>query len=114
MPAVSPHRKRRGADTARIGAAYLVDNGFPWATDAGAGRRGADILGTPGLSWEFKARRDFSPLAWLRQADRSPGLAVCVFRPDGMGEASVEQWGMLLRFGDGVPVLRAAGYGDPP
>lgn len=107
-------RRRRGADTQRAVARYLVANGWPYATDAGAGRNGADILGTPGLAIEVKARRDFSPLAWLRQAAQTlGGVPICVHRPDGMGEASVAAWPVTMRLCDAVTLLRDAGYGDP-
>lgn len=112
-------RKSRGAETQRIVATYLAGHGWPYATDAGAGRPGADILGTPGLVWEVKARTRFDPLAWLKQAERSAEAYVngvvplVVVRPNGMGPVSIADWPMLLRFGDGVTLLRAAGYGDP-
>jgi hypothetical protein len=109
----TPTRKRRGAASQSIVASYLVANGFPYATDAGAGRNGVDILGTAGLSWEVKARRGFSPLAWIRQAAGSPGLPLVVLRPDGMGPASIADWPVTLRLSDVVSLLRAAGYGDP-
>jgi hypothetical protein len=106
-------RKARGAETQRAVAAYLAGNGWPYATDAGAGRSGEDILGTPGLSWEVKARRDFRPLEWVRQAGKSAGLALVAHRPDGMGPASIADWPVTLRLEDVVKLLRAAGYGDP-
>ena len=109
----TPTRKRRGAETQRTVAAYFVANGWPYATDAGAGRPGSDILGTPGLAIEVKARRDFSPLAWLRQATTGQGVPLCVHRPDGMGPASVADWPVTMRLSDAVALLRAAGYGDP-
>lgn len=106
--------KKRGAETQRAVAAFLASNGWPYATDAGAGRNGCDILGVTGLAIEVKARRDFSPLAWLRQARAGgPGLPMCVHRPDGMGVTSVPDWPVTLRLSDVVGLLRAAGYGDP-
>ena len=107
-------RKSRGAETQRIVAAYLIGHGWPYATDVGAGRGGVDILGTPGLAWEVKARRDLNLLAWLRQASTGNGLPIVVHRPDGMGPASIADWPMTLHFGQGVTLLRAAGYGDFP
>lgn len=109
----SPHRKRRGAETQLAVAGYFRDHGWPYATDAGAGRSGSDLLGVPGLGVEIKARRDLNPMAWVRQADNGTGLPLCVFRPDGMGPASVDQWPVLMRLSDVVGLLRAAGYGDP-
>ena len=64
MPSNS--RKVRGAETQRLVAAYWNENGWPWATDAGAGRSGSDLLNTPGLKAEVKARRDLNLAAWLR------------------------------------------------
>lgn len=46
----SPHRKRRGAETQRLVAAAWRADGWPFCEDAGAGRNGADLLNTPGLS----------------------------------------------------------------
>lgn len=108
-------RKSRGAETQRLVAAYLAENGFAHATDAGAGRAGRDILGTIGLAIEVKARREYSPLAWLRQAEAAAGgdLPLVAHRPDGMGPALVDDWPVTLRLRDAVTLLRAAGYGDP-
>jgi hypothetical protein len=94
-------------------AAYLREHGFPWATDAGSGRPGTDILNTPGLGWEIKARAQFDPLAWLRQARGYPGLPLVVWRPNGYGPSNIAAWPMMTLFGPGVELLRAAGYGDP-
>ena len=110
----SPHRKRRGAETQRTVAAYLADHGWPYATDAGAGRAGSDILGTPGIGWEIKARRDLDLPAWLRQAARGNAVPILVHRPDGYGPALIGQWPATMRLADLVELLRAAGYGDPP
>jgi hypothetical protein len=110
-------RKRRGAKTQALIAEYLRPRGWPFAEDAGAGRRGLDILGTPGLAIEVKARRDLQLPKWLRQAagyrEDGGGLPIVVHRPDGFGEASIDDWPATLRLTDLVRLLRAAGYGDP-
>ncbi len=108
-------RKQRGAETQRTVATYLSANGWPYATDAGAGRPGRDILGVPGIACEVKARRDYSPLQWLRQATATAAgdLPIVVHRPDGLGPASVAEWPVTLRLADAVRLLRASGYGDP-
>ena len=113
MPSSS--RKQRAAETQRLVAEYMRDHGWPYATDAGAGRNGNDILNIAGINVEVKARRDFSPTGWLRQASGvvTPGLACVVQRPDGYGPAKIEDWLMITRFGDGIILLRQAGYGDP-
>lgn len=109
----SPHRKRRGAETQRAVADHLAAHGWPYASDAGAGRAGCDVLNTPGLCLEVKARRDLNLTGWLKQAAGRPGLPIVIHRPDGMGPASIEDWPATLRLADLVRLLRAAGYGDP-
>jgi hypothetical protein len=110
----STYRRQRGWETQRTVAAYLAVNGWPFATDAGAGRPGSDILGVPGLGIEVKARRDFKPLEWVRQAVKSTnGIPMCVLRPDGMGPATVASWPVTMRLEDVVSLLRQAGYGAP-
>lgn len=106
-------RKARGMRTQKLVAEYLRDRGWPHASSAGAGRSGADVLETPDISVEVKARTDLSPLAWVRQAEKAADgrLPFVVFRPNGMGE-DVSQHLAMLRFGDLVELLHAAGYGD--
>ena len=105
-------RKRRGSETQNAVAAWFADHGWPHAESAGAGRPGVDVLGLPGLSCEVKARRGFSPLAWIRQARQQPGLPLVVHRPDGLGVASVADWPVTMRLEDVTGLLLAAGYGD--
>lgn len=105
-------RKVRAAATQRMVAAYFAVHGWPFATDAGAGRAGCDILGVPGLSIEVKARADLRPMEWVRQACTRSGLPMVVFRPNGMGEASLGNWPVIMRLSDVTELLRAAGYGD--
>lgn len=106
-------RKARGMRTQLLTATHLAANGWPHAQTAGSGRAGVDVLGTPGLSIEVKARRDWSPLAWVRQAAGKPGVPFVVVRPDGMGETTVGSWPCVIRLDDLIAVLRAAGYGEP-
>lgn len=96
-------------------AAYLRSNGWPFATDAGAGRPGRDVLNTIGLAIEVKARRAYNPLAWIRQAVASAAgdLPLVVHRPDGIGPANIADWPVTFRLEDAVNLLHAAGYGDP-
>ncbi|MGH3381343.1 MAG: hypothetical protein ACRDP6_42090 [Actinoallomurus sp.] len=109
----SQYRKRRGAETQRLTAAAWRGDGWPFCEDAGAGRNGKDLLGTPGLSVEIKARRDFSPLAWMKQAAGEDGIPIVVMRPDGAGPASVDNWPAFIRHADLRRLLRLAGYGNP-
>jgi len=110
---MSQHRKHRGMRTQKLVADYMRENGWPFADSAGAGRQGVDITGTVDLAIEVKARADLSPLAWVRQAEAAAGgrLPFAVFRPNGMGETP-ERFLAMIRFGDLVALLRAAGYGD--
>jgi hypothetical protein len=109
------YRKERGRETEHITAQYLTQNGFPHAQPTGAGRPGTDITGTPGIVWEIKARRALNLGADLRQVARhGDGLGILVIRLDGMGPASIADWPMVVRLSDGIPLLRAAGYGDQP
>jgi hypothetical protein len=92
---------------------YLKERGWPHATSAGAGRSGVDVLNTPDIAVEVKARADLNPLAWVRQAETSADgrLPFVVFRCNGQGE-DAGKYLMMLRLEDGVPLLNAAGYGD--
>ena len=109
----SQSRKARGRRTEKVLAAYYAENGFPYAEPTGAGRSGIDITGMPGLAPEVKARSGFQPLAWLRQAASRAGLPFAVFRCNGQGEKSVEEWGVLMSVGEHTKLLRLAGFGDP-
>lgn len=108
-------RKSRGAESQTLAAAKFKATLYPYATDAGAGRNGVDVLNTDGLAVEVKARKGFSPLAWVRQAVAQAAdgdLPVVVIRPDGMGPATVDSWPVMLRFADLINLLAEAGYGD--
>ena len=102
-------RKHRGYKTQKIVADHLAARGWPFAESAGAGRSGSDITGVPGLAIEVKARADFSPMAWVRQASLNDGLPMVTFRPNGMGEASVGTWPVILRL---TPYVGQAAIGE--
>lgn len=106
------YRRRRGAESQNAVAQAFKAAGFRYAESAGAGRNGRDVLGTPGLAVEVKARRDWSPMAWTKQAAAAADgdLPVVVARPDGFGPAHLDDWPCILRFADLVSLLRAAGY----
>jgi hypothetical protein len=40
-------------------------------------------------------------------------LGIGVIRPDGMGEASIGTWPVVMCLDDAIALLRAAGYGTP-
>lgn len=112
---MTQHRKARGMRTQLLVAQHLAANGWPHATSAGSGRSGVDILGTPDIAVEVKARADLNPLAWLKQAEAAADgrLPMAVFRPNGLGERP-GQFLTLMRLDDLIELLHAAGYGDTP
>jgi hypothetical protein len=110
-------RKVRGAQTQTAVARYLQATLFPYAESAGAGRSGRDVLNTPGVAVEVKARAGLDPLEWVRQSRKAsvPGeLPVVVFRPNGLGLLSVGEWLVFITLEDFVVLLERAGYGTPP
>jgi hypothetical protein len=97
--------------TERVTALYLSQ----WWRSACVGRgAGKDILNVP-FDVEIKARTDFQPLAWLRQATKraaaSNELPFVVCRMNGQGEDASEYLA-FMRFGDLVQLLLKSGYGD--
>lgn len=108
-------------------AAYLT-RWWPSAESAGAGRKGTDVLGVPGVVWENKTADEFRPLEFVRQAQghaqrsnsRKPGTALCspadeaipvaVYWPRGTGKESADVTIAMLPLGVLVRLLREAGY----
>jgi hypothetical protein len=110
---MSPTRRGRGAATEHLVANHWRTHGWPYATVKRGS--GVDLENVPGVNVEIKARRDFVPTLWLKQAEhRQAGLPVVIVRPDGMGPASIGSWVAVLRHDDLIALLHAAGYGDPP
>lgn len=109
----NPHRRARGAETQRV-VADRFRTLYPHAVAVGAGSPGRDVLHTPGIAVEVKARRDLNLTAWLRQATRAAGTDVplVVHRPDGFGPATVDVWPVTFRLVDAVHVLHLAGFGE--
>jgi hypothetical protein len=73
---------------------------FLFATDAGAGRPGRDILNTPGLYVEVKARGSASLPALLAKAEKDMNegeLPIIVWRHNGQGEKTIGQWTVTMR-----------------
>jgi hypothetical protein len=108
-------RKTRGMKTQALIAEWFRARGFPFATDAGAGRGGRDVLNLVGLACEVKARAGFEPLAWVKQAAKATDgdLPFVAFRCNGQGPAAIGDWPVLVRLEDFTALIRAAGYGDP-
>lgn len=94
-------RKRRGMRTQALLAQRWRHSGwFPYAQDQGAGRPGRDILNTPGYFVEVKARGRLTLLETLRKAEQDAEkgeLAFVVWRHNGQGEESVDDWTVTVR-----------------
>lgn len=63
--------------------------------------------------WMIKARRAFNPLAWIKQsvAAADGRLPLVIIRCDGQGEATIDEWPVMLRLADAIKLLHEAGYG---
>ena len=109
--ATSQSRKHRGYRSQKVFAEYIRPL-FPYAEPTGAGRQGRDILSTPGVSFELKARRGFSPLAAVKQAkdEAGPDVPVAILRMDGQGEKSIGQWLAVMDVDTLLRLLKEAGY----
>jgi hypothetical protein len=106
---MSQNRKYRGFRTERVVADYLRR----WWEGASVGRgSGRDILNVP-FDCEVKARTGLDVVGTLRQIEtrtaESGLLGFACFRLNGQGETA-EQYVAMLRLGDLVELLRAAGY----
>ena len=86
---------------------------FPYAEPTGAGRQGKDILSTPGVWFELKARTGFNPLAALKQieVESESEHGIAVLRMNGQGEKSIYDWVVCMRVSTMKDLLREAGYG---
>lgn len=106
------YRKERASETQNLVAARYRAAGFEHAESTGAGRQGRDVVGVLGIATEVKARKDFNPVGFVRQAESyaDGDLPVAVVRPDGMGPAAIDEWPVVLRFGDFLELVKAAGY----
>lgn len=70
------------------------------------------MLGVPGLAIEVKARRNFDPLAWIKQAVKNAtcDIPLVVVRCNGQGAKSVNDWPVIMRWGDLKILLKEGNY----
>jgi hypothetical protein len=102
------HRKHRGYRTQKVIADYLKQ-WWAYADTAGAGRQGEDILNIPTISIEVKARSDFQPLAWIKQAESNADgkLPMVIMRCNGQGEDAGEYLA-FVKLKDIMPIIYQA------
>ena len=107
------HRKHRGYKTQKVVADWLKQ-WYPYAESTGAGRQGEDITGVP-FSIEVKARSDFQPLAWIKQAEayKRDNIAFVVSRCNGQGE-DASQYLAFMRLGDLMTILQERTQNNEP
>ena len=108
------HRKTRGYRTQKVIADYLK-HWWQYADTAGAGRQGEDILNIPTLSIEVKARADFQPLAWIKQAASNANgkMPMVIMRCNGQGEDAGEYLA-FVKVKDIMPILHLVAPTDVP
>lgn len=88
---------------AQVHVAAFLRPIFPWINTVSGAASGKDLRNTPGLAGEVKARRDFAPMEWLRQASKNAGadeMPIVIWQPDGYGPASMKQWPYMGYLGD--------------
>ena len=109
----SQHRKHRGYRTQRVIAEWL-QQWYPYALPVASGNNGSDITGIP-YAIEVKARSDFSPLAWIKQAESNKGdkLSFVVSRCNGQGE-NAEEYLAFMRLGDLMKILQDRAPNNEP
>ena len=107
---MSQNRKYRGFRTERVVAEYLKR----WWEGASVGRgSGRDVLNVP-FDCEIKARSTLNIPETLRQIEarttKSGLLGFACFRLNGQGDTKPADYVAMLRLGDLVELLVAAGY----
>jgi hypothetical protein len=103
----------RGRRTAQAVAAALRSAGLTHAEAVTGAMTGQDITGAPGLSIEVKATAGNPNPAALRQARanaRDDDICLTVWRPNGSGPATLDDWVVSLTFADAVRLLTDGGY----
>jgi hypothetical protein len=99
---VTDARQARGKRTNVVVAAWLAAHGWPRADPTVGAETGRDVHNIYGHCLEVKARKNFDPLGWWKQAkdNAEPGERSCVIiRCNGQGEHA-EQYFVLRRLED--------------
>lgn len=101
----SQSRRRRGRATEHVVAEYLAQF-WKEARVVNSGASGSDVVGLP-FDVEVKARAGFNPKSYLDQLKRRTmgGLGFAVLRLNGQGENNPEDYAVVMRLGDLIPIL---------
>jgi hypothetical protein len=102
-------RTARARETERLVAEWYQEHGWTNAERIPASLPGRDITGMPGYAPEVKARANFDPMAWVKQAARNAGadMPFVIMRCNGQGPESVGEWLVIRRLKDDTEMLRA-------
>ena len=101
----------RWVETEELAAQWFRERGWEHCQRAGRGKRGADLLGMPGLVPEIKSTR-LPEVRALAQHDGRAGVPFVLWRPPKFGPVSIGLWPVWFRLGDATTLLRDAGYGE--
>ena len=110
---VNKSRKQRGRQTELIFAEYLKQEGWIYAEATSASAAGTDITGVIGVDWELKAKKDFNPVAAMKQQTqriKEGVIPIAVLRQNGQGEADIENWPACVPVSVMIQLLKEAGY----
>lgn len=98
---MATNRVSRGRKSQELAADYLSCL-FPDVRAVAASLPGADLLNTPGFSFELKATEKFSPTAALKQAREAANVEteypVAIYRPRGYGPEKIGKWVVMMDF----------------
>lgn len=109
-----PYRNQRGRETELI-AHRRWKKVFPKCQVVNSSAPGPDLIKTDPFIVEIKARSQFNPSTWFRQAKKNAEKAkgagkkipLVVMRPNGTGPESVDDWLVFLRQGDFLELVKS-------
>lgn len=105
------HNRGKGARTQELVAQWYTRL-WPTANSQSGGSAGRDVRGVP-LDIEVKARKDFEPMAWIRQGRKRmrpatdelpPHVVLRPIVPNGVGE-NVAEYLVIRRCDDDTAIL---------
>jgi hypothetical protein len=110
-------RQARGRRTNVVVAAWLREHGWQHAAPTVGSETGRDVKNVFGFSVEVKARANFDPLAWLKQAKANAGPVdrpCVVIRCNSQGEKAEDYLVIRRLEDDELNLLRDVSGGSVP